>query len=47
MLKKYFQAKVSALWEIQSASGEEFRPFFEPLRALMPSILDQVFKGEL
>ncbi len=34
------QAKVNALRELQSASGEE-------LSALMPSILDRMFKGEL
>ncbi len=34
------QAKVNALRELQSASGEE-------LSALMPSILDRAFKGEL
>jgi type I restriction enzyme, S subunit len=34
------QAKVNALRESQSASGEE-------LSALMPSILDKAFKGEL
>ena len=34
------QAKVNALRELQSASREE-------LSALMPSILDQAFKGEL
>ena len=34
------QVKVSALREVQSASGEE-------LSALMPSILDKAFKGEL
>jgi hypothetical protein len=33
-------AKVNALRELQSASGEE-------LSALMPSVLDKVFKGEL
>jgi hypothetical protein len=33
-------AKVRALRELQSASGEE-------LSALMPSILDNAFKGEL
>ena len=33
-------AKVNALRELQSASGEE-------LSALMPSILDEAFKGEL
>ena len=32
--------KVNALRELQSASGEE-------LSALMPSILDEAFKGEL
>ncbi len=34
------QAKVNALRELQSTSGEE-------LSALMPSILDKAFKGEL
>lgn len=34
------QAKVNALWEYQSASGEG-------LSALMPSILDRAFKEEL
>lgn len=34
------QAKVNALRELQSTSGEE-------LPALMPSILDKAFKGEL
>jgi type I restriction enzyme, S subunit len=34
------QAKVNALWELQSASGEE-------LSTLMPSVLDRAFKGEL
>jgi type I restriction enzyme S subunit len=34
------QAKVNALRELQSASGQE-------LSALMPSILDKAFKGEL
>ena len=34
------QAKVNALRELQSASGDE-------LSALMPSILDRAFKGEL
>ena len=29
------------------ATGEELRPFFGPLWALMPSILDKAFKGEL
>ena len=34
------RAKVNALREVQSASGEE-------LSALMPSVLDRAFKGEL
>ena len=34
------QAKVNALRELQSVTGEE-------LSALMPSILDKAFKGEL
>jgi len=34
------QAKVNALRELQSASGEE-------LSALTPSVLDKAFKGEL
>ena len=34
------QAKVNALRELQSVSGEA-------LSALMPSILDKAFKGEL
>jgi type I restriction enzyme, S subunit len=34
------QAKVNALRTLQSASGEE-------LSALLPSILDKAFKGEL
>ena len=34
------QAKVNALRELQSASGEE-------LPALLPSVLDRAFKGEL
>ena len=29
------QAKVNALWELQSATGEELRPFFG--RTLLPS----------
>jgi hypothetical protein len=33
-------AKVNALRELQSATGEE-------LSALMPSVLDRAFKGEL
>jgi hypothetical protein len=34
------KAKVHALLELQSKSGEE-------LSALMPSVLDKAFKGEL
>jgi len=34
------QAKVNALRELQSASGEE-------LSVLMPSVLDRAFRGEL
>jgi type I restriction enzyme, S subunit len=34
------QAKINVVQELQSASGEE-------LSALMPSILDKAFKGEL
>jgi type I restriction enzyme S subunit len=34
------QAKVNALRQLQSAGGEE-------LSALMPSILDRAFRGEL
>jgi len=34
------QAKVHALRELQSATGEE-------LDALLPSVLDRAFKGEL
>lgn len=33
-------AKVNAFWELQLASGDE-------LSALMPSVLDKAFKGEL
>ncbi len=40
MLNLYLQAKVNALQELQSAGGEE-------LSALMPSVLDRAFKGEL
>jgi type I restriction enzyme S subunit len=34
------QARLASLQELQSATGEE-------LSALMPSILDKAFKGEL
>jgi hypothetical protein len=37
--------KVNVVRELQSASGEELRPFVG--RTLMPSILDKAFKGEL
>jgi len=40
MLKPYLQTKVNALRELQSATGEE-------LSALLPSVLDRAFKGEL
>jgi hypothetical protein len=33
------------LRELQSAAGEELRPFFG--RTLLPSVLDRAFKGEL
>jgi len=33
------------LRELQSATGEELRPFFG--RKLLPSVLDKAFKGEL
>ena len=39
------QAKVNALRELQSATGEELRPLFG--RTLLPSVLDKEFKGEL
>jgi len=38
-------AKVNALRELQSASGEELRPFFG--RSLMSSVLDRAFKEGL
>ena len=34
------RVKIKALWELQSATGEE-------LDALLPSVLDRAFKGEL
>ena len=37
------QAKVNELRELQSASGEELRPFVG--RTLMPSVLDRAFKS--
>jgi hypothetical protein len=33
-------ARLASLWELQSAAGEE-------LSALLPSVLDKAFKGEL
>jgi hypothetical protein len=36
----HLQAKVNVLRELQSQSGEE-------LSALLPSVLDKAFKGEL
>ena len=45
------QAKVNSLRELQSASGEELSPPFHygdaSESALLPSILDKAFKGEL
>ncbi|PWB69653.1 MAG: hypothetical protein C3F07_19210 [Anaerolineales bacterium] len=37
------QAKVNAVREVQSVSGDELRRS----RTLMPSVLDRAFKGEL
>ena len=39
------KAKVNALRQLQSETQEELRPFFG--RALLPSVLDRAFKGEL
>jgi hypothetical protein len=39
------KARLAALRELQSAAGEELRPFFG--RTLLPSVLDRAFKGEL
>jgi hypothetical protein len=39
------QARLASLRELQSATGEELRPFFG--RTLLPSVLDRAFKGEL
>jgi hypothetical protein len=39
-IKTLFSSKVNALRDVQSASGEE-------MSALMLSILDKAFKGEL
>jgi hypothetical protein len=41
------QAKVKALRELQSASGEELSHRDATQSALMPSILDKAFRGEL
>ncbi len=38
-------AKVNALRELQSATGEELCPLFG--RTLLPSVLDKAFRGEL
>jgi hypothetical protein len=38
-------SKVKELREVQSATGEELRPFFG--RTLLPSVLDRAFRGEL
>jgi hypothetical protein len=37
--------RLASLRELQSATGEELRPFFG--RTLLPSVLDRVFKEEL
>jgi hypothetical protein len=39
-MRAHRKAKVNALREVQSATGEE-------LSALLPSVLDRAFKGEL
>ena len=39
-IRYILQAKVNALRELQSATGEE-------LSALLPSVLDRAFKGDL
>jgi len=44
-IHELLMAKVNALRELQSASGEELRPFVG--RTLMPSVLDRAFKGKL
>jgi len=33
--------------DFNTMGREELRPLFGPLRALMPSVLDRAFKGEL
>ena len=40
---------INALWELQSASGEELSPslHFGDASALMASVLDRALKGEL
>jgi len=45
MRANVMMTKVNALQELQSATGEELRPFFG--RTLLPSALDRAFKGEL
>ena len=43
--------QINALQELQPAGGEELSPSFHfgdaALSALMPSVLDRAFKGEL
>ena len=39
------QARLISVRELQSATGEELRPFFG--RTLLPSVLDRPYKGEL
>jgi len=53
MVKNFVQARLASykgmtsLRELQSATGEELRPFREAGRTLLPSVLDRRFKGEL
>jgi hypothetical protein len=39
------QVRLVSLRQLQSATGEELRPFFG--RTLLPSVRDRAFKGEL
>ena len=41
------QAKVNALRELQSATGEELSLRDATQSALLPSVLDRTFKGEV
>jgi len=40
-----YEMRLTLLRELQSATGEELRPFIG--RTLLPSVLDRAFKGEL